>query len=68
MMATVMVMVEMVVVMAGEVTEMIKTNIIIGLLALIVFANAQYQGWNLFTRDASQTTRLSGGSGRAYHK
>lgn len=56
------------VVMTGGVTEMIKTNIIVGLLALIVFANAQYQGWNLFTRDASQTTRLSGGSGRAYHK
>ena len=53
---------------AGTTTEMIKTNIIIGLLALIVFANAQYQGWNLFTRDASQTSRMSGGSGRAYHK
>ena len=55
-------------VMAGVTTEMIKTNIIVGLLALIVFANAQYQGWNLFTRDAAQTTRMSGGSGRAYHK
>jgi hypothetical protein len=54
--------------MAGGTTEMIKTNIVVGLLALIVFANAQYQGWNLFTRDAAQTTRLSGGSGRAYHK
>ena len=63
MMATVMVAA-----MAEEATEMIKTNIIIGLLALIVFANAQYQGWNLFTRDASQTSRMSGGSGRAYHK
>lgn len=55
--------------MTAEATiEMIKSNIIIGLLALIVFANAQYQGWNLFTRDASQTSRLSGSSGRAYHK
>lgn len=47
---------------------MIKTNFIIGLLALLVFANAQYQGWNLFERDAAQTSRLSGGSSRIYHK
>ena len=49
--------------------EMIRTNIIIGLLALAFFANAQYQGWNLFERDAgAQTSRLSGSSSRAYHK
>ena len=48
---------------------MIKTNIVIGLLALAFFANAQYQGWNLFERDASaQTSRLSGSGSRAYHK
>ena len=47
---------------------MLKTNIVIGLLALAFFANAQYQGWNLFERDASQTSRLSSNSSRAYHK
>ena len=45
---------------SGTAIGMIKTKIIIGLLALVVFANAKYQGWNLFTRDASQTSRLSG--------
>ena len=47
---------------------MFKSNIVIGLLALAFFAHAQYQGWNLFDRDASQTSRLSGSSSRAYHK
>jgi len=47
---------------------MLKTNIVIGLLALAFFANAQYQGWNLFERDASQTSRLSSSGSRAYHK
>ena len=47
---------------------MLKTNIIIGMLALAFFANAQYQGWNLFERDASQTSRLSSSGSRAYHK
>ena len=47
---------------------MIKTNIVIGLLALIVFAHAQNQGWNLFERDAAQTSRLSNSGSRAYHK
>ena len=53
---------------------MVKSNLIIGLLALAFFANAQYQGWNLFERDASaQTSRVSGGhgssgGGRASHK
>lgn len=52
---------------------MVKTNFVIGLLAL-AFANAQYQGWNLFERAASaQTSRVSGGHGssgssRSYHK
>ena len=47
---------------------MLKSNIVIGLLALAFFANAQYQGWNLFERDAAQTSRLFGSSSRAYHK
>ena len=45
-----------------------KTNIIAGLLALAVFANAQYQGWNLFDREATPASRLSNGSSRTYHK
>jgi hypothetical protein len=53
-------------------TDMVKANFIIGLLALAFFANAQYQGWNLFDRNAgAQTSRMSGGhggSGRSYHK
>jgi len=48
---------------------MIKTNFVIGLLALAFFANAQYQGWNLFESAASaQTSRLSGSGSRTYHK
>ena len=48
---------------------MIKTNFVIGLLALAMFANAQYRGWNLFDSAASaQASRLSGNSGRTYHK
>jgi hypothetical protein len=53
-------------------TDMVKANFIIGLLALAFFANAQYQGWNLFDRNAgAQTSRMSGGhgsSGRTSHK
>ena len=54
-------------------TDMVKSNFIIGLLALAFFANAQYQGWNLFDRNAgAQTSRLSGGHGsggsRTSHK
>lgn len=48
---------------------MVKSNLVIGLLALAFFANAQYQGWNLFEREASaQTSRVTGSSGRSYHK
>ena len=48
---------------------MIKTNFVVGLLALAFFANAQYQGWNLFERVASaQTSRLSNSGSRVYHK
>ena len=48
---------------------MIKTNLVIGLLALAFFTHAQYQGWNLFEQRASpQTSRLPGSAGRASHK
>ena len=48
---------------------MIKTNFVIGLLALAFFANAQFQGWSLFDRFAStQTSRLSGSGSRLNHK
>jgi hypothetical protein len=48
---------------------MFKANLIIGLLALAFFANAQHQGWNLFARDANtQASRLAGNGGRIYHK
>ena len=48
---------------------MIKTNLVIGLLALAFFTHAQYQGWNLFEQSAAaQTTRLAGSSSRTYHK
>jgi hypothetical protein len=48
---------------------MVKTNWIAGLLALAFFSFAQYQGLSLFERDASaQTSRVSGGGGRAFHK
>ena len=48
---------------------MIRTYFIIGILALSFFANAQYQGWSLFDREASaQSTRLAKGASRAYHK
>jgi len=47
---------------------MVKTNLVIGILALAFFAHAQYRGWNLFERDAAQTSRLSSTTNRAYHK
>lgn len=48
---------------------MVKISLIVGLLALAFFGNAQYQGWNLFEREASaQTSRVTGSSGRGYHK
>jgi len=48
---------------------MIKTNLVIGLLALAFFTHAQYQGWNLFEQSAAaQTTRLAGSGSRTYHK
>lgn len=51
---------------------MVKINLLAGLLALVVFSYAQYQGWSLFDHEASaQTQRVSGGhgsSGRVFHK
>lgn len=47
---------------------MFRFNLIAGVLALMLFAHAQNQGWNLFERDAQQTSRLSGSGSRAYHK
>jgi hypothetical protein len=48
---------------------MIKTNLVIGLLALAFFTHAQYQGWNLFEQSAAaQTARLAGSASRTYHK
>ena len=69
-----MISVAAVMAMREATTEMVRINLLIGLLALAFFANAQYQGWNLFEREASaQTSRVSGGhgsggSGRSYHK
>ena len=42
---------------------MIKTNVLIGLLALVLFGAAQYQGWNLF-----HTSTMPNSLGRTYHK
>lgn len=48
---------------------MIKANWLAGLLALAVFANAQYQGWSLFAHAASaQAARVAGSGGRTFHK
>ncbi len=48
---------------------MIKFNWLAGVLALLLFANAQYQGWSLFASAASaQAARVAGSSGRSFHK
>lgn len=47
---------------------MFKNNLILGLLALALFANAQYRGWDLFESTASAIPRQAGGIGRTYHK
>ena len=47
---------------------MIKANLVIGILAVVFFAHAQNQGWNLFEREATPASRLSNGSSRTYHK
>jgi|GEM_PF-1625745 hypothetical protein len=56
-------------ILATKKNSMFKTNVIFGVLALLFFANAQYQGWSLFDRDASATTSHGSGSGgHTYHK
>lgn len=48
---------------------MIKANLIVGLLALLLFGTAQYQGWNLFYASAQPPGGGGAGSGsRVYHK
>ena len=48
---------------------MIKTNSVIGLLALAFFTNAQSQGWHLFEGlTSAPTSRLTGSGSRLYHK
>lgn len=42
-------------------------NRLAALLALLLFGQAQYQGWNLFDETASARSG-SHGSGRVYHK
>jgi hypothetical protein len=45
----------------------VNVNVFIGLLAIALFAHAQYEGWNLFERDAGAPSTRSGSS-RTYHK
>ena len=47
---------------------MVKSNLVIGLLALAFFANAQYQGWSLFSDDAQAQPLRSANAARAFHK
>lgn len=48
---------------------MVRGFQIVGVLAVLFFAHAQYQGWSLFDREAgSQAARHSGSSGRISHK
>lgn len=42
-------------------------NRVAALLALLLFGQAQYQGWNLFDETAGRHASGSG-SGRVYHK
>ncbi len=44
-----------------------KFNLATGILALLLFGYAQYQGWNLFDNIANSSHGGSGGS-RVYHK
>lgn len=48
---------------------MIKASWVAGVLALLVFSHAQYQGWSLFDREAgAHASRTAGSGGRSYHK
>lgn len=44
-----------------------KFNITAGVIALLLFASAQYQGWNMFENTANSGHGGSGSS-RTYHK
>lgn len=46
---------------------MSKSSLLAGLIALALFANAQYEGWNLFEQEAGATATRSVSGGR-YHK
>jgi hypothetical protein len=45
-----------------------KFTLATGVFALLVFAYAQQQGWNLFDNVANAGSGGSGGSSRTYHK
>lgn len=45
-----------------------KLSFASGVFALLVFAYAQQQGWNLFDNVANSAHGGSGGSSRTYHK
>ena len=45
-----------------------KFNLFAGILALLLFTQAQRQGWNLFEDVANPRGGGSGGSSRVYHK
>lgn len=47
---------------------MIRAYLVLGLLALAVFANAQYRGWSLFEHSAAAPSRVSSAGSRIYHK
>jgi hypothetical protein len=44
-----------------------KINLYAGILALLLFAYAQHQGWNLF-EDSANAGRGGTGSSRTFHK
>jgi hypothetical protein len=46
---------------------MLKITRIAGVIALLLFSNAQYQGWSLFTSDGSSGSPRTPSS-RGYHK
>jgi hypothetical protein len=45
-----------------------KFNLVAGILALLLFAHAQNQGWSLFDDVADSHAGNSRGSSRTYHK
>mgnify|MGYP006315067669 FL=1 len=45
-----------------------KFNLATGVLALLLFAWVQHQGWNLFDNVANPGKGGSSGSSRVYHK